>query len=309
MNGSDIVLETVELTRDFDGHTALQGLNLTVGKGDILALAGPNGAGKSTLLKLVAGHLKPASGTALLWGKPCWPPTPDAARVSLVLDGAVPGGRALVRDLFSLRACVCQSFDRSLAVSLCEQHHIGLSNRWTGLSKGQRRWVLLATALASGAELLLLDEPADGLDVASRREFYGLLRKQANDRGVTIVLASHIMADIERVADDIVILVGGRLRLHSPIEQLRDEVREIQFHTDVSLDDISSLAEIIASHRVSNEIISVVRFRSPYLAEQTLPGEIGQRRIGLEELYLAYTASANSEGSVASSSYVSLVNS
>ena len=210
-------------------------------------------------------------------------------RVASLLDGMSPPSTVRVRDLLALKSCVTHKFDHGLALSLCEQHQIGLSTRWHMLSKGQKRWVVLAAGLASRAELFLLDEPADGLDVSTRRELYGLLRGQANEQGISVVVASHIIADLERVADDVAILIKGQLRLHSPLETLRDETCEIEIRSDSFVSEITTLAEIVSSHRTDQGLLAVIRFRSPHLVEQRLPGEVNRRRLGLEELYLAYT--------------------
>ena len=289
MTDSNIVMETLDLTRDFGGKVVLEDVSLTVGTGEVLALLGPNGVGKSTLLKLISGLLMPSRGAAKLWGESCWPPSAEMYRVACVLDGMSPPSGTRVREIMSLKSCVSPRFDWKLATSLCEQHQISTASRWRTLSKGQKRWVLLVSAIASGADLLVLDEPADGLDVATRLELYGLLREQSNDRGVTSIIASHIIADVERIADDVVILANGRVRLHSPLEQLRDEVFEVELplETDDSL--ISPMAEVISSRRASDALIAVIRFRSLHLAEQEFPGEISRRRVSLEDLYLAYT--------------------
>jgi len=289
MTEPGIVVETIELARDFGGKVALKDVTLSTGQGEILALLGPNGVGKSTLLKLIAGLLMPSSGVAKLWGRPCWPSSPEMKRVACVLDGMSPPSGVRVREIMALKSCVAEKFDRVLATSLCEQHRIAMNSRWHTLSKGQKRWVLLAAALASRAELLLLDEPADGLDVATRRELYGLLRGQANQHGATVIVASHIIADVERVADDVAILAEGRVRLHSPLEQLRDEVFEVELHGDADLNAVTPVAEIISSRRTDENLLAVIRFRSQHLAEQEVRGEIGRRHLSLEDLYLAYT--------------------
>ncbi len=289
MTESNIVMKTIDLTRDFGGKVVLEDVSLTVGPGEILALLGPNGVGKSTLMKLISGLLMPSKGTAKLWGESCWPPSTEMYRVACVLDGMSPPSGTRVREIMSLKSCVSRRFDWKLATSLCEQHQISTASRWRALSKGQKRWTLLVAALASGADLLVLDEPADGLDVATRRELYGLLREQANDRGVTSIIASHIIADVERIADDVVILVNGRVRLHSPLEQLRDEVFEIELPVETDWSAITRLAEVISSRKSDDVLIAVVRFSSLQLTEQELPEEINRRRVSLEDLYLAYT--------------------
>lgn len=289
MNDANFVLETIGLGRDFAGRYAVEDVSLTVEKGNILALLGPNGVGKTTVMKLIAGLLMPSRGHAQIWGQPCRPVSTEMRRVACVLDGMSPPADVRVQEILNLKNCVTETFDRAFAASLCKAHRIDLSKRWHSLSKGQKRWVLLAAALASHAELLLLDEPADGLDVATRHELYGLLRQQANQRQTTVVVASHIITDVERIADDVAILADGRVRLHSPLEQLRDEICEVCLHPDVEISDITPLAEIISSQRTDDGIIAVIRFRSQHLAEQTVPGESHRRRISLEEMYLAYT--------------------
>ena len=289
MTESNIVMETIDLTRDFGGKVVLEDVSLTVGAGEILALLGPNGVGKSTLMKLISGLLMPSRGASKLWGQSSWPPSAEMYRIACVLDGMSPPSGTLVREIMSLKSCVSSRFDWKLAKSLCEQHQISMAGRWQTLSKGQKRWTLLVTALASGADLLVLDEPADGLDVATRRELYGLLREQANDRAVTSIVASHIIADVERIADDVVILLNGRVRLHSPLEQLRDEVFEVELPVETDDSVITPIAELISSRRENDALIAVIRFRSQHLAEQEFPGEICRRRVSLEDLYLAYT--------------------
>ena len=287
------VLETICLSRDFDGRFALSDVSLTVQQGEILALLGPNGVGKSTLLKLVSGLLMPTSGEARLWGRSSWPPSSEVRRVACVLDGMSPPRNSRVRDILDLRRCVKPEFDYGLARRLCEQHSIGLASRWHLLSKGQKHWVLLAEALSSRAELLLLDEPADGLDVATRRELYELLREMTNENGTSVVVASHIILDVERIADDVAILLGGKVRLHAQLEQLRDEACEVEFDRGADLSDIAPMAELISSRVTEAGSVAVVRFRSPHLVGQTLPGECARRRINLEDLYLAYTLPAD----------------
>ena len=283
------VLETIELSRDFDGQFAVQEISLSIRSGEILALLGPNGAGKSTLLKLLSGVIMPSRGRVTLWGENSWPPSSHFARVATVLDQATPPPGVPVKDLFALKSSVAKGFDFTLSRQLCDEHRISLDSPWGILSKGQRRWVLLVSAICSPAELLLFDEPADGLDVETRREFYGLIRRQANQMGRAVIVASHIVGDVERIADDVGILVGGRLRLLSSLEELRDETFEVEFSQGDSVDSFTDLAEVISSRETDEGGVAVVRFRSPSFADQTLPGEMRRRHLNLEELYLAYT--------------------
>lgn len=283
------VLEATDLSRDFNGQWAVEDVSLSIRSGEILALLGPNGAGKSTLLKLFSGLLMPARGNVRLWGKASWPACSQLTRVATVFDQAAPPSSVQVREIFALKASVAQGFDHVLAKQLCDEHQIAIRSQWRSLSKGQRRWILLVSAIASPAELLLLDEPADGLDVEARRRFYGLIRHQANQTGRAVIVASHILGDVERVADDVGIITDGRLQLHSSLEELRDEIFEIEFSSGDDIDAIADAAEVISSKTSDDGALAVIRFRSPSVVDQSLPGEIGRRHLNLEEVYLAYS--------------------
>ena len=289
MKTEQTVLETIGLCRDFGGRVALDEISLTAERGEILALLGPNGVGKSTLMKLIAGMLMPSRGEARVWNRPCWIPSAQMNRVACVLDAASPPSSSTVQSILSLKGSATKQFDYSYARTLCDNHRIDPSRRWHTLSKGQKRWVLLASALASGAELMLLDETADGLDLESRRELYGLLRGQANDRGICVLIASHIISDLERIADQVAILVDGRIQLHSPLEQLREEVFELELRGDTPSSAILPVADVISSKRVDDRLLAVIRFRDPNCAGNSIPDEVDRRRISLEDVYLAYT--------------------
>ena len=295
---NDIAVSTKGISRDFGHLRAVDDCSLSVQRGRILALAGPNGAGKTTLLKLLTGLIAPTRGEAVVLGEPCFPPSEaNAGRIACVLDTVEPPGGARIRHLLRLRAGAVEQFDWPRARALLEQKQLPLGKTWRTLSKGQKRWVLAVLALAGGAELLILDEPADGLDPSARRQLYGLIRDEVNQRGTTVVLASHILADVERVADEILIIDRGRTLLHASLEDLREQVREVEFSEPIPPEAIPGGVQLISQGPSGGSTLAWIRIVDVSAAEAFLPGELRRRTVGLETLYLALT-----EGQVAASS-------
>lgn len=295
---NDIAVRTKGISRVFGRVRAVDQLSLSVDRGQILAIAGPNGAGKTTLLKLLTGLIAPTRGEAVVLGEPCFPPAEaTAARIACVLDTVEPPRSAPIRHLLRLRAGAVDQFDWQRATALLQQRQLPLGKPWRALSKGQKRWVLAVLALVGGAELLILDEPADGLDPSARRQLYGLIREDVNQRGTTVVLASHILADVERVADEILIIDQGSTLLDASLEDLREQVREVELSKPISPDAIPDGVELISQQPSGGSTLAWIRVREPSLAGELLPGELRRRTVGLERLYLALV-----EGQVAANS-------
>ena len=292
---SHLVVETVDLHRNFGNTKALRGVSLTVPPHQVLALVGPNGAGKSTLLKLLLGHLVPTSGDARVWGHNTYPPAIQiAGRVASVCDGHQPPRGTTVQGILNLNQGAVARFDARLATELCCEREIGTNRFWHALSKGQRRWVLIAAAVASHADLYLLDEPADGLDPTARRRLYGLLRELADEQGATVIVASHILSDIERSADHIAVLIQGRLYLSISLEQMREEVREIEVTRDFDTDDLPAGVELLVQRELGSSRLLWVRHHELLHVENSLPDEIQRRSVGLDDLYAALTSQPDS---------------
>ena len=282
------VVQIESLRRDFGRLHALDGVSLNIPAGEITALVGPNGAGKTTLLKLLAGLLEPTSGEVRLWGTRSFPPAGTVLkRMACLLDGCVPPRRVRIRDLVGLKAGAVESFDRSQVYSLCARRELDPKRRWHTLSKGQKTWVLVALAIASGADLLLLDEPADGLDPVARRELYALLREAVEERQTTVLIASHILADVERAADRVVFIDQGCVRLAELLETLREEVREVEVEASLTPGDVPETVQLLGQRQTAEGTLVWLRYRDTARADQPLAGELQRRSIGLEDLYLA----------------------
>jgi len=201
---SEIVIETDSLSRSFGDTLALDGVSLSISRGTVCSLLGTNGAGKTTLLKLLHGLILPTSGSCSVVGDSKFPRGIHAMQnVGCLIDEYEPPGKTKIKQLITFSDSVGPRFDSQRASQLLSDRNINLNASWKSLSKGQKRWTLLSLILCRGCDVLLLDEPADGLDPAARSELYQLIRREANDRGVTALVTTHIINDIEKVTDDV----------------------------------------------------------------------------------------------------------
>ena len=214
-----------ELSKRFGQVVALDGLDLDVARGEVHGFLGPNGAGKTTTLRILLGLLRADSGRAELLGGDPWTDAVELHRRLAYVPGDVElwpnltGGEAI--DLFArLRG----HLDRARRDELCERFDLDPTKKGRTYSKGNRQKVALISALASDAELLLLDEPTAGLDPLMEAVFQECIR-EARQSGTTVLLSSHILAQVEVLADRISIIRHGQIVESGTLSQLRHLTR------------------------------------------------------------------------------------
>jgi ABC-2 type transport system ATP-binding protein len=213
-------IQTAALSKQYGRHWALRDCTLSIPAGHIVGLVGPNGAGKTTLLHLAVGMMAPTSGTITVVGELPGAGSAQLARVGFVAQDTPTYHNLSVANHLRMGAWLNPSWDGSLARRRID--HLGLDPRQkTGsLSGGQRAQVALTLAIAKRPELLLLDEPVAALDPLARREFLQSLMEVVAEHGVTVVLSSHLVADLERVCDFLVVLVSSRVQLAGEVKAL-----------------------------------------------------------------------------------------
>ena len=208
-------LEASGLGKRYRRTWALRDCNLTVPRGRIAALVGPNGAGKTTLLHLAVGLLAPTTGSIRVLDQP--PGGPGLlAQVGFVAQDTPLYRDFSVAEHLTMGTKLNPRFDRALARGRLERLGIPLDRRVATLSGGQRAQVALALALAKGRELLLLDEPLAALDPLARREFLQALMGAVAEQDLTVVLSSHLLADLERVCDYLIVRRPPMCRCWAP---------------------------------------------------------------------------------------------
>ena len=214
------VIEAGGLGKRYRRLWALSDCTLSVPAGHVVGLVGPNGAGKTTLLGLATGMLAPTTGTIeVLGGRPAAGPGQLARVGYLAQDAPVYAGLSVAAHL-RLGAHLNPGWDAGLARGRIERLDLDLSQKAGTLSGGQRAQLALTLAVAKRPELLILDEPVASLDPLARREFLQDLMEATAEQDLSVVLSSHLVGDLERVCDYLIVLVGSRVRLAGPVEEL-----------------------------------------------------------------------------------------
>ena len=213
-------LQASGLSKRYGHGLALADCTLSIPAGHIVGLVGPNGAGKTTLLHLAVGMLAPTSGTIeVLGGRPASGPA-QLAKVGFVAQDAPVYTGFTVADHLRFGAHMNPGWDAALARDRIDQLGLDRRQRAGKLSGGQRAQLALTLALAKRPELLILDEPIASLDPLARSEFLRSLAEYTASRQVSVVMSSHLVSDLERICDYLIVLVASRVQVAGPVTDL-----------------------------------------------------------------------------------------
>jgi len=226
MNTSVPVIRTEGLVMQFAGKTAVNDLNLTLEPGITHAIVGANGAGKSTLFRILLGFMRPSAGRAWILGCASDALTPELrGRIGFVNEEHTLPPWMRVDQLVALQRQQYANWQQGAYEEIIGHFDVGPKQRIAELSRGERAGVNLALSVAQSPELLILDEPTLGLDVVAKRAFLDALLYSTAEQARSLIYCSHQMDEIERVADNLVILERGSLRHVSPPENFTDGIR------------------------------------------------------------------------------------
>jgi ABC-2 type transport system ATP-binding protein len=214
------ILECKSLTKKFTALTALSNVNLTLERGRIIGLLGPNGSGKTTLIKLINGLLVPSSGNILVDGKS--PGTETKKIVSYLPEKTYLPEWMKVSDTIEFFQDFYPDFDRAKAYEMLERLHLDPTKRMKALSKGTKEKVQLILVMSRKADLYCLDEPIGGVDPAARDYILNTIISNYNENA-TVLISTHLIADIEKVLDEVVFIKDGNVTLHSSVDDLRSK--------------------------------------------------------------------------------------
>jgi ABC-2 type transport system ATP-binding protein len=277
-------LEASGLGKRYRRTWALHDCNLTIPRGRIAALVGPNGAGKTTLLHLAVGLLAPTTGSIRVLGQA--PGDPGL----LAQVGFVAQDTPLYRDLtvdehLTMGGKLNPRFALPLAQRRLERLGIPFGRRVGILSGGQRAQVALALALAKEPELLLLDEPLAALDPLARREFLQALMGAVAEQGVTVVLSSHLLADLERVCDYLIVLSAAHVQVLGPTEELLEQHKLLIGPYRERQPPVAGVAQVVRASHTDRQASLLVRASGP------IPDPAWTAHaVTLEDVVLAYLA-------------------
>lgn len=279
------------LTKRFRGKTAVDNLTLTVPRGSIFALLGDNGAGKTTTIRMLTGLLRPDEGTASIVGLDCW----SSATTLRKMVGYVPE-RPRFYDWMTIEEIgwFCAGFHEADYFSryrdLIERFELDRHARIGEISKGQFAKVALSLALAIDPEVLILDEPTSGLDLLVRREFLSSMVGLAGE-GRTILISSHQIVEVERVASHVAFMSRGRLLLTATMESLRQRIVQYQLQFDGQPPDVSRIGRVLQRNGSGNLCQAVIQDPDPAavaeLADSPHISHFQEVPLNLEDVYCA----------------------
>jgi len=219
------------LTRTFGKKTALRNVDLSVSHGRVLGLVGENGAGKTTLIKHLVGSLKAQQGSVRVFGlDPVKAPKEVLGRIGYLSEDRDLPHWMRIDELILYTKAFYPDWDDTYAEKLREMFRLDLSAKVKQLSQGQRAKAALLTALAYHPQLLLLDEPSSGLDPVVRHDIVEAVIRTAADDGGAVLFSSHFIDEVERVADDVAMIHGGKIVMSAPIEAIRARHHNVSLH-------------------------------------------------------------------------------
>jgi ABC-2 type transport system ATP-binding protein len=280
------VIETNGLGKRYRRQWALTDCTLSVPAGHVVGLVGPNGAGKTTLLNLAVGLLAPDAGTIEVLGGAPGGGQAQLSRVAFLAQDAPVYAGLSVADHLKLGAHLNPGWDAELARGRVDRLDLDPRQKAGTLSGGQRAQLSLTLATAKRPELLVLDEPVASLDPLARREFLADLMQAAAEQELSVVLSSHLIADLERVCDYLIVLVGSRVRVAGLVDELLD-THHLLSGPRRDPDTLPDGLEVISASHTDVQTTLLVRTSDPVMDPAWTVSAVG-----LEDLVLAYMSQA-----------------
>ena len=282
------MIETKALVKTFDRVRALDGLDLHVPKGAVYGLVGPNGAGKSTLIRHLTGIYRPDSGEALIDGQPVYENPAVKARIAYIPDEIFYYNQASIRDMKNLARSVYPHFDEGRWRALGKLFELDPRRQVRRLSKGMQKQAAFWIALSQRPEVMILDEPVDGLDPVMRRQVWSELLGDVAANGTTVLVSSHNLRELEDVCDHVGIMKNGKMLLERALSEMQDNLVKIQ----IALPEGTALPEDLQIlHRSENGRLQqlILRGKSAELTERLgalHPVFLDPVPLSLEEIFL-----------------------
>lgn len=290
----EYAIRTHDLTKQYGQTVAVNRLNLEVKKGSITALVGPNGAGKSTTIKMLLGLASPTSGWAEVLGyDPGREPVKVRSRVGFVPESESLYGYMTADDLFRFCSQLHDRWDASLVDEYVERFGLPRNKRIKDFSKGMKAQLTLITALAHHPELLILDEPFNGLDPIVTRHFLEAVLDEVSRRGQTVVIATHLLFQMERVADTVCLMDRGKLIMSRSMDEIKLNEKKVRIAFQVDPPEhLFTLPGVVQVERQGRRCVFHVGDRlDEVIAELRKVPHFALEVVGLnlEDVFMEYT--------------------
>ena len=256
----DYAVETENLGRRFGTFEAVRGVDLRVQRGTVFGLLGINGAGKSTIIKMIVGHLRPTNGRLRVLGRTLEEDLVEIRRrVAYVSENRYLYEWMTVAESVRFTRAFHANWDDQKAADLLKRFSLPPEKKVRQLSRGNRARLCLLLALSYNPELIILDEPTSGLDPIVRRDFIENIVSEISEEGKTVLFSSHIVEEVERVADDVGIINDGELLLVSSVEEIKASYRRVRYATNGARPELSGVPGLLGVENGRHEQVLTVR--------------------------------------------------
>ena len=222
------MIEVKNVVKEFDGFRALDDMTMTVPKGSVYGLVGPNGAGKSTIIRHLTGIYRQDSGEILVEGVPVFETPEVKNRIAYIPDDIFYFSNASIREMADFYRSVYPHFDEERFKKLGEVFKLDPKRQMRRLSKGMQKQAAFWVAVSLRPEILILDEPVDGLDPVMRRQIWSIIMADVAENGTTVLVSSHNLRELEDVCDHVGIMNNGRIMIERSLADLQENIVKIQ---------------------------------------------------------------------------------
>lgn len=278
------MLEMKNVTKTFGGFKALDDLNLHVPQGAVYGLVGPNGAGKSTAIRHLTGVYRPDSGEVNLQGKPVYENPQAKAKIGYIPDDVFYYPSATMEDMRKFYQGLYPTFDQALYKRLDEVFHLPQRSPIRRFSKGMQKQAAFHLTVCLRPEVLILDEPVDGLDPVMRRQVMSMILSDVADCGSTVLISSHNLRELEDVCDHVGIMDHGKMLLEKSLASMQGETNKLQIVGETPK-DLQVLHES-SSGRLKTLIVRGAPYEISTKAAAVKPAYFDVLPLSLEEIFI-----------------------
>lgn len=282
------MIQVINVVKTFEGFKALDGLNMTVPQGAVYGLVGPNGSGKSTIIRHITGIYRADSGRVLADGQEIFENPAVKARIAYIPDDIFYFLQASVRDMMRYYRGIYPKFDMARYEKLKEVFSLDEKMPIRRMSKGMQKQAAFWLCMCMRPEILVLDEPVDGLDPVMRRQIWSIILSDAAETGTTVLVSSHNLRELEDVCDHVGILDHGRLLLERSLSELQENITKIQ----IALPDGGALPEglnILHTSRTGRLMTLIIRGETHQILgrlQEAQPLFVDALPLSLEEIFI-----------------------
>ena len=283
------MLEAKNVVKTFDGFRALDGVSMTVPQGAVYGLVGPNGAGKSTIIRHFTGIYRPDSGEITLDGQPVYENPAVKGRMAAIPDDWYFFPQASIREMARLYAGTHPFFSWDRYHKLREVFPLSEKQPLRRMSKGMQKQAAFWLTMSCMPEVLVLDEPVDGLDPVMRRQVWSLLLGDVADRGTTVLVSSHNLRELEDVCDHVGIMDHGHVLLERSLAQLQDNMVKLQVVFPDGMEDVPAELPVLHASKLGRVHTLIMRMNAQEAAERLMaysPLLVDAIPLTLEEIFI-----------------------